>query len=542
MLTLEGCAGPAALKMVSVSQELIIRALQAVLQEPLLPSPPSSPASSSSNEEGSNQHNDSPPTSAVACQTHSPLSDTTSNQKQSDSTSQNEPECLTQGTQTSLSGLSRSYSGVALSSNHSRLPKPVPRSRPTPSPTLLPPAQSFIFKNRTRQPPSKLSTLPAAPSPRSSVLAPVAVAPTDALVTAFRHSTTMSMSAPPPSASLVNGGGRVTSSTITTSQARVSATTGTSSAAAAARASSKHRTIPGPVSRKEYGRYGRTNGHPAISDARCIKRMLTGSAPVKAPVDCFASPEVKQLRLQHEPSSTQTPTLPETLSSVDPVATSTPNKSHRLNNPNGDHSADVDWNMSSESTDIDGHMSTESTKYATICVSRAPTSGVREVSRRHSMGSVSSYQNFRPGSCFSLPKWRPAGAGTSPKPVLASSSTCKGDGASCIPKPSDLRVTRRVGLDGVVIAWSPLDHDCVAGFQVIVGGRVVQQVKSPDRTKAFINGLVMTSSVTIGLISVGIDGRCSKPAVVTCDRTSVYPLRTVRRPAPTRRTAAPTCI
>lgn len=165
------------------------------------------------------------------------------------------------------------------------------------------------------------------------------------------------------------------------------------------------------------------------------------------------------------------------------------------------------------------------------------------LSRRHTIASTLSMQSARPTSNPATPKWRPAGS-TSSISSPNSSSQCRGDGTSCIPRPADLVVSRRVGVDGVVIAWSPLDHDCVSGFQVVVAGKVVQLVKSPHRTKALVTGLPMTSPCTIGLISVGIDGRCSKPAVVTCDRSSVYPNR--RRPtatnAPCRKMSVPTCI
>lgn len=93
---------------------------------------------------------------------------------------------------------------------------------------------------------------------------------------------------------------------------------------------------------------------------------------------------------------------------------------------------------------------------------------------------------------------------------------------SGIPRPKDLRITRRVGIDGVVIAWSPLEHDCVAGFQVVVGGRVVQLVRSPHRTKALVTGLPFPSPFTIGLVAITEDGKCSTPAVVSSETSSIY--------------------
>lgn len=58
--------------------------------------------------------------------------------------------------------------------------------------------------------------------------------------------------------------------------------------------------------------------------------------------------------------------------------------------------------------------------------------------------------------CASAPEWRE-------RSPLGNSSEVE---ATCVPRPHNLHITRRVGVDGVVIAWDPLEHDCVAGFQV----------------------------------------------------------------------------
>lgn len=55
--------------------------------------------------------------------------------------------------------------------------------------------------------------------------------------------------------------------------------------------------------------------------------------------------------------------------------------------------------------------------------------------------------------CSAAPEWK------EDSPAPQSDSTC-------VPRPQNLHITRRVGVDGVVIAWDPLEHDCVAGFQV----------------------------------------------------------------------------
>lgn len=131
--------------------------------------------------------------------------------------------------------------------------------------------------------------------------------------------------------------------------------------------------------------------------------------------------------------------------------------------------------------------------------------------------------------CASAPEWKEQ------SPLRGSSAEVE---TTCVPRPQNLHITRRVGVDGVVIAWDPLEHDCVAGFQVLVGGRVVQHVRSPHRTKALVTGLPLAGSFTIGLVAVADDGRCSTPVIVTQDRSRLYPNRnivghTMRRVIPT---------
>ncbi|KAK3856910.1 hypothetical protein Pcinc_036809 [Petrolisthes cinctipes] len=130
-------------------------------------------------------------------------------------------------------------------------------------------------------------------------------------------------------------------------------------------------------------------------------------------------------------------------------------------------------------------------------------------------------------NCSAAPEWKES----SPAPQANS---------TCVPRPQNLHITRRVGVDGVVIAWDPLEHDCVAGFQVLLGGRVVQHVRSPHRTKALVTSLPLAGSITVGLVAVASDGRCSTPALVTQDRSRNYPGRTVAQ-KPLRR-AVPTAL
>jgi len=141
--------------------------------------------------------------------------------------------------------------------------------------------------------------------------------------------------------------------------------------------------------------------------------------------------------------------------------------------------------------------------------------------------------------CASAPEWQERLQSTSSSPTYSKSSGSYAIEATCVPRPTDLRITRRVGVDGVVIAWAPLEHDCVAGFQVLVGGRVVQHVRSPHRTKALVTSLPLAGTFTIGLVTIANDGRCSTPVLVTQDRSRIY---AAKRPQKMLRRAVPTAL
>lgn len=141
--------------------------------------------------------------------------------------------------------------------------------------------------------------------------------------------------------------------------------------------------------------------------------------------------------------------------------------------------------------------------------------------------------------CASAPEWQERLQSTPSSPTSSKSSGTYEVEATCVPRPQELRITRRVGVDGVVIAWAPLEHDCVAGFQVLVGGRVVQHVRSPHRTKALVTGLPLAGTFTIGLVTIANDGRCSTPVLVTQDRSRIY---AAKRPPKILRRAVPTAL
>jgi len=141
--------------------------------------------------------------------------------------------------------------------------------------------------------------------------------------------------------------------------------------------------------------------------------------------------------------------------------------------------------------------------------------------------------------CASAPEWQDRLQATPSSPTSSKTSRSYEIEATCVPRPQELHITRRVGVDGVVIAWAPLEHDCVAGFQVLVGGRVVQHVRSPHRTKALVTGLPLAGTFTIGLVTIANDGRCSTPVLVTQDRTRIY---AAKRPPKNLRRAVPTAL
>jgi len=142
--------------------------------------------------------------------------------------------------------------------------------------------------------------------------------------------------------------------------------------------------------------------------------------------------------------------------------------------------------------------------------------------------------------CASAPEWQERLQSTPTTPTSSKSTRSSYEVvATCVPRPKELRITRRVGVDGVVIAWAPLEHDCVAGFQVLVGGRVVQHVRSPHRTKALVTGLPLAGTFTIGLVTIANDGRCSTPILVTQDRSRIY---AAKRPPKMLRRAVPTAL
>jgi len=83
---------------------------------------------------------------------------------------------------------------------------------------------------------------------------------------------------------------------------------------------------------------------------------------------------------------------------------------------------------------------------------------------------------------------------------------------SSLSPPHQFRVTRRVGSDGLLVAWSPPDQEEVRGYQIFCGGRLVQRVRSASRTKALLHGVALAEPTTFRIHSVK-DGEVLSPPI-----------------------------
>jgi len=75
---------------------------------------------------------------------------------------------------------------------------------------------------------------------------------------------------------------------------------------------------------------------------------------------------------------------------------------------------------------------------------------------------------------------------------------------------SHLRVTRKVGQDGLVIAWLPSTDTRCVGYLICVNGQESQRVRSAQRTKAVLCGLDLTEDMEICIYSLCSDGLISR--------------------------------
>merc|ERR1712037_579719 len=80
--------------------------------------------------------------------------------------------------------------------------------------------------------------------------------------------------------------------------------------------------------------------------------------------------------------------------------------------------------------------------------------------------------------------------------------------------PHQFRVTRTVGSDGLLVAWSPPGQDEVTGYQIFCGSHLLQRVRSASRTKALLHGLPLQEPTTLAIHSAAGE-RLSPPVQVT---------------------------
>jgi len=80
--------------------------------------------------------------------------------------------------------------------------------------------------------------------------------------------------------------------------------------------------------------------------------------------------------------------------------------------------------------------------------------------------------------------------------------------------PEEFRITRKVGSDGLLVAWKTPEDDEVTGYLIYVGGRVVQRVRSASRTKALLHGLVLENNLSIILHATNAQDELSDPVEV----------------------------
>jgi len=100
--------------------------------------------------------------------------------------------------------------------------------------------------------------------------------------------------------------------------------------------------------------------------------------------------------------------------------------------------------------------------------------------------------------------------------------------------PTNFRVTRRVGSDSLLVAWTipkPSDKKVVnatatdkfvlSGYLIFVNDELHQKVRSPNRTKALLNRLDLSKPITISIQSLTDHGAASNKAY--CNYTENMP-------------------
>jgi len=89
--------------------------------------------------------------------------------------------------------------------------------------------------------------------------------------------------------------------------------------------------------------------------------------------------------------------------------------------------------------------------------------------------------------------------------------------------PEDFRITRRVGSDGLLVAWKTPEDDEVTGYLIYVGGHLLQRVRSASRTKALLHGLHLENNLSIVLHATNSGDELSDPVEVVYTSGMVLP-------------------
>jgi len=73
--------------------------------------------------------------------------------------------------------------------------------------------------------------------------------------------------------------------------------------------------------------------------------------------------------------------------------------------------------------------------------------------------------------------------------------------------PQNFRITRRVGSDSLLVAWTPPNDNEVTGYLIYVNGHLHQKVRSASRTKALLHGLNLKKvDFELSIHSIGCHG------------------------------------
>jgi len=79
--------------------------------------------------------------------------------------------------------------------------------------------------------------------------------------------------------------------------------------------------------------------------------------------------------------------------------------------------------------------------------------------------------------------------------------------APTLMPPQNFRITRRVGSDSLLVAWTPPNDNEVTGYLIYVNNHLHQKVRSASRTKALLHGLNLKRvDFELSIHSIGCHG------------------------------------